>query len=268
MIDKEQPRDDFALRERWSNFFLVFLLVARIFDQDLAVWIFGANVPDWVPYWYNGIAYILAATIIWLNRHRLSKLNIDRPFVVILILGGILFAFRPAFDIGILVGMAAVLMFWVFVNNYFSFKSPVLYSTGTWILVLLSMLLALSPILVFRLTLETHLNLQTVIAIFVGSLQSFLGTIVFEEIIFRGALWAYLKSFGISEQSAFYLQALLFWISHRQFLLLGYPYLFWIVVPSSAILFGILVWRSKSLTPSTVSHFLFNFISQLILTVY
>lgn len=87
MTYEEQIKIEFTLNEKISNAILIFLLLVRLVDHDLDVWIFGANVPDRVAYWYNSIAFILTATIVWLNRHRLAALNIDRPFMAALILG-------------------------------------------------------------------------------------------------------------------------------------------------------------------------------------
>src|SRR5258706_1125050 len=268
-MNYEDQKKEFALNEKISNTILVFLLLVRLVDQDLIALIFGASVPDWVPYWDNSIAYILTATIIWLNRHRLVGLNIDRPFVVVFILGGALYALRTTSNnIGVLVGITAGLIFWAYQNNLFVFKNPVPYPKGTGLLILLSIILALAPVLRFGLILKPLLNFQTFIATFMGSLQSFLAIIVVEEVIFRGALWAYLQSLGLSEKPSFYTQAFLFWIAHHRILLLGHQYSFWVAIPCMSILLGLLAWRSKSLTPSTIGHFLFNFLSQFLLITF
>jgi hypothetical protein len=59
---------------------------------------------------------------------------------------------------------------------------------------------------------------------------------------------------------AYSLTSLLFWTAHYQFLLLGSNYSFWFSIPMLAFLFGFMAWRTKSLTPGTVGHFLFNFL--------
>ncbi|NOT06500.1 MAG: CPBP family intramembrane metalloprotease [Anaerolineales bacterium] len=52
------------------------------------------------------------------------------------------------------------------------------------------------------------------------------------------------------------LQAILFWISHvYAFNNLTF---FWITTPMVSIFLGIIVWRSKSITPSTIAHLLIN----------
>jgi len=237
-------------------------------DQDLVVWIFRANAPVWVIHWYDGVAYILTATIVWLNRHRLAALNIDRPFIIAVMLGGTLYAFYLTPSIGVFVGMTAGFIYVADQYKLFVFSIPVPYPKGTGMLILLSIPLALAPVLLFRLTVKTPLSLPTFIADIFGYLQYDLALIVFEEVVFRGALWAYLRSLGLSEQTAFYVQAFLFWIAHHRILVLGHQYSFWVAVPCVSILLGLLAWRSKSLTPSTIAHFMFNFMTQLLLMIF
>ena len=269
MTYEEQIKIEYALNEKISNAILIFLLLVRLLDYDLAVWIFGANMPDWVAYWYNSIAYILTVTIVWLNRHRLAALNIDRPFVAALIIGGAFYALRTTpNNVGALVGITAVLVFWAYGNNLFVFKNPVPYPRGTGLLILLSVILALVPVFIFKLTFKHPLNLPIFMTTFLGVLQSYLVLNVFEEVIFRGALWVYLRSLGLSERTTFFVQAFLFWIAHHRYLLQNQQYVFWVSVPCIATLLGLLAWRSKSLTPSIIGHFLFNFIGQLLIAIY
>lgn len=262
---EEQLKVEFTHKEKISNAILIGLLLVRLVDADLANWAFGTRMPDWVPYWYNGIAYILTAIIVWLNRHRLATLNIDRPFIVALMIGGFLYVFHETpYNIGALVGITAGMFYWAYINHQFVFKKPAPYPKGTVLLILLSILLALAPVEIFQPTFKTPLSFQSFAVTLMGTLQIGLMLNVFEEVIFRGALWAYLRSLGLSEQIAFSVQAVLFWIAHHRDRLDGGEYFFWIAVPCMAILLGILAWRSKSLTPSLAAHFLFNFTSQLL----
>jgi len=136
------------------------------------------------------------------------------------------------------------------------------------LLILLTILLALAPILVFRPTLKIALDFQLFVTTFLQTLIPQLAGIVFEEVLFRGALWAYVRGLGLSEPAAFYISAILFWVSHHEFLAQNNLYSFWVAGPLIATLLGLMTRRSKSLTPSTISHFLFNFISQLLIAVF
>jgi membrane protease YdiL (CAAX protease family) len=267
-MSSEIPTTSFGINEKISNAILFFLLLIRLIDQYLPVWIFGANTPDGFRHWYAAIAYILTVAIVWLNKHRLAALNIDRPFLAALILGGVLHAFYLKYAAGIFVGITAGLIFFAYQTNQLVVGNPVPYPKRTILLILLTVLLALAPVLLFQLRLKTALDLDVFITTFSGILITNLAVIAFEEVIFRGALWAYVRSLGLGEQAAFYTQAILFWISHHGFVLLPNPYLFWVSVPILAILLGLMTWRSKSLTPSTISHFLFNFTSLLITQMF
>lgn len=264
MNHKQQKNGEFAFHEKISNAILIFLLLVRLTDSFLPVWVFGLNTREW----YSGIVYILTAAIILLNRHRLAALNIDRPFIAALLLGGILYVFYLIQSVGIFVGIAVGLIYWAYQTNQLVFKNPVPYPKGTGLLILLIILLALAPILLFRPTLKIPLNFQIFGTTFLEILVVQLAGIVFEEVLFRGVLWAYLRGLGLSEQATFYIQAALFWVSHHEFLSLNHSYSFWVALPIAAILWGLMTWRSKSLTPSTISHFLFNFITQLLLKIF
>jgi membrane protease YdiL (CAAX protease family) len=254
---------EFALNEKISNVILIFLLLVRFAGQYLPL-VLGSNTPNW----YAGIIYILTSAIVWLNRHRLAALNIDRPFIVALLLSGVFYMIYLVQSVGLFVGIAVGLIYWAYQNNQLVFKNPVPDSKGTGLLILFTVVLALVPVLLVRPKPKTPLDLQIFITTFLAILITQLATIIFEEVLFRGALWAYVRDLGLSERAAFYIVAILFWVSHYEYLSLSSPYFFWIAVPILSILLGLISWRSKSLTRSTISHFLFNFTSALIKTIF
>lgn len=67
----------------------------------------------------------------------------------------------------------------------------------------------------------------------------------------------FLKDLGLNESRIFYIQALVFWISHINYLFES-PIFFWIILPIVSLTYGYVVYRSKSLTPSTIAHILYN----------
>ena len=91
-------------------------------------------------------------------------------------------------------------------------------------------------------------------------LQAQLAAVVFEEVIFRGVLWTVLRNLGLKEIVVYFISAFLFWMAHFRYLLQGSTYSFWFAIPLLAFLFGYMTWRTKSLTPGTIGHFLFNFL--------
>jgi len=78
-----------------------------------------------------------------------------------------------------------------------------------------------------------------------------------EEPLFRGFLWGYLRQLRWKTVWILLFQAMLFTAAHiysaRQF-----PLMFWIFIPITALLFGLLVWRSRSIAPAILAHALVN----------
>lgn len=258
-MNNEEHQKALVFNEKISTVILVFLLLLRLVDQYLPVWIFGADIPNWYGYWYVGLAYILTVAIVSLNRHRLASLNIDRPFVIALMIGGFLYLFYLPLDMGLPVVGTAAFVFWAYQNNHFVFKNTIKYPSGTIPLILISVLLALLPIVLFNPTIKNPVNLQLILASIASTFQVQLALIAFEEVIFRGALWAYLRHLGLKEPTIFFTQAFLFWIAHSRFILIEHhAYSFWVAGPLISLFLGFIAWRAKSLTPSTIAHFLFN----------
>jgi len=258
MKSKEHSKAS-LLNDNISTLILLFLLIYRLFDQYLPGWVFGSNIPHEYFYWYGGIVYILIAAIIWLNRHKLPLLNIDRPFIFFLIIGGLFYMFHITPDIGIFVGVATVFIFWAYKNNHLVLKNETKYPPEIIPLILTSVLLVLLPDLLFNPAFKNSINFQSVFAILASTFQTELILIAFEEVIFRGVLWEYLCGLGVKERNVFFIQAFLFWIAHNRFILVGHSYFyFWVTTPLISLLLGLIAWRSKSLTPSTTTHFLLN----------
>ena len=78
-----------------------------------------------------------------------------------------------------------------------------------------------------------------------------------EEPLFRGFLWGYLRQFHWKESWILFLQAILFTSAHIYFAS-QFPLRFWVFIPLAGLLFGLLTWRSRSLTPAILAHGLVN----------
>jgi membrane protease YdiL (CAAX protease family) len=77
---------------------------------------------------------------------------------------------------------------------------------------------------------------------------------VSEEPVFRGFLWGGLKSGGIKEYWILLIQAFLFTIAHIHLLDTPQPVLFFGITFINGLLFGLIVWRSRSLAASLGMH--------------
>lgn len=80
---------------------------------------------------------------------------------------------------------------------------------------------------------------------------------IFEEVIFRGLLWKFLKKQNWSDFWIVIFQVILFWFAHGD-RIFTYPVDFWIIIPLGSILFSLIAWRSRSITPSSIAHILLN----------
>jgi membrane protease YdiL (CAAX protease family) len=73
-----------------------------------------------------------------------------------------------------------------------------------------------------------------------------------EEPLFRGLLWGFLKHKGIKDHWICIIQGILFWLGHIYYFGTGVN--FWVIHPFLAILLGLLVWKTKSITHSMIFH--------------
>jgi membrane protease YdiL (CAAX protease family) len=80
----------------------------------------------------------------------------------------------------------------------------------------------------------------------------FFSAAVSEEPLFRGILWGFLKNKGMKDLWICVIQAALFWAGHIYYIGTGVN--FWIVHPLAALVLGLIVWKSKSITHSMVLH--------------
>jgi membrane protease YdiL (CAAX protease family) len=251
-----------SLRDRKiENAILLFLLVTRLADLALPQLIFGIITPTWFLSLNGWISYVLTAWLLWLNRNELSNLNIDKAYVILFIVSGFLLSFFYIRDLSGWIPFAvALVLLEAFRKNKFGFERASSNDSFAkyWYLPLFSLLIAVPVLLYnFRSGYITPLNLQSVsYALLTASLPA----VVFEEMLFRAVLWRFLRALGISELRVLLIQAFLFWISHHQMLADGQLLDFWIVVPLISLILGYIVLKGKSITLSTISHYLYNFL--------
>lgn len=86
---------------------------------------------------------------------------------------------------------------------------------------------------------------------------------VIEEPLFRGFLWGFLKKASWKDSQICLFQAALFMFGHIRYLGEN-NYSFFVIVPISALIFGLLVWRSKSISTSMITHGLINSVSNMV----
>lgn len=244
------------------TFILLFILML---SGPLAEWIWRAKSKDYsfIPLWYKIFVlffeYILVFAAIWLNGSSLGKFNIDKPLVTIFIFTGLLISIYYLPDFSVIVFPITFMVFWRLVKNNFKFNNVEINYSQT-VLIFIS---GLIPIILFyflRLLFDVRwiARQPTWIDLYYTNLPQ----VLFEEIAFRGLLWACLGYLGMHDNKIFCVQALLFWFLHINYW--SNPITFWIWLPLGSLWLSLLVLRTKSLTLSTIGHFLFNFITLLI----
>jgi membrane protease YdiL (CAAX protease family) len=245
-----------AQEKNFSRIILFFLLAVRLIDEKLSTWLYRFEDSDEFTYWYSGGLYSLTILLLWLNRGNLEKINVDKYSLFLLFLGGFIWLIYIPGDLGALAIISLSFILWALYNKQFDFPYKVIkYPLEVWLLIFVSIGLVVAPVFYYRL--ENNLEFD-IYFLLVAIAEAHLALVVFEEVLFRGVLWAFLESLGLSNKVIVFLQAFLFWVSHHKYMALDNPYLFWFAVPLNALLLGVIVWRSKSLTPSIICHFLYN----------
>jgi hypothetical protein len=208
------------------------------------------------------LMYITLTSIIFIERNNLQVFKIDRMSLVLLIFSA--FARRRlAFEYEnihlILIGICGVIILIICIMKWKTLPIP----SMKWIIIaLLLPCLLIIPFSFFQnnisSTIEKYLNYPEVFNILLFRNLFYLLSFVtpLEEFLFRGFLWGYLIKIGLSDNKAFLIQFVIFWLSH----LVGIiqPFGFFIFIPLSIMLLSILRKFSNSIFPSNLAHLLLN----------
>jgi len=223
---------------------------ARLFGASTyPLWVESLRlIESWTYYLFERWSFVLVGIILIINRRVLKSLNIDEYFIAIFASSGVAFCFYYFWPLGWAAPLISIYLFilfkkreYEFVNTGLSFQRIITIIAIGFFLVLF--ILGLSDIT--KLRWEVHQSITDMPFVLV------------EEVIFRGLLWMFLKNLNWSEPKIVGLQAILFWLAHAYFMFTD-PIFFWIITPIVSILLGIIVWRFRSLTISTVAHTLLN----------
>jgi membrane protease YdiL (CAAX protease family) len=76
-----------------------------------------------------------------------------------------------------------------------------------------------------------------------------------EEPLFRGILWGYLRRRNLPSLAVCLIQAFLFWVGHVYYWQMSS---FWLITPVISVALGLIVWRTKNASHSTVVHVVLN----------
>jgi hypothetical protein len=204
-------------------------------------------------------SFILVAMVIFVNKDNLEKLNIDQSFVLIFLYGGLAYNWNLAWhysnwQLGLATVIMPLFIFILRIKGLLKFGDNKSNLMRIVLVIVIGFLLGV-------LFIGGSFNSRKI----VWAIQSFLNVtpeVVVEEVMFRGMLWMFLKSQDFSDLKIVVLQAILFWLCHVNSL--NSSVFFWVIVPITSVLLGLVVWKSKSITTSIIAHLLVNVLSDLV----
>jgi hypothetical protein len=231
------------------NILIPFLF--RLLQQDV--------IKYWVEVSYRSVNYVLVSITIWLNKDDLQRLNIDRFFIIIFIVAGVILSLYLPFPARVVICLVILFISLLLWLGLLKFGGGPKNKGQT--IILIVVLLIPSILTTFRA--EPPLNWAIIESMILNAaLNADLSQVVIEEVIFRGLLWMFLADLNLRTLYIILIQALLFWLAHS-FYLSSNPITFWVYMPFHSILLGIIVWRSKSISASSIGHFLINVVVSL-----
>jgi hypothetical protein len=244
---------------KYTSFLIYAILAAKLIVDVLGI-INYVTAPFWIDilrlientlnYLWERYSFVLASVMIFVNYGNLSKLNIDKSFLVLYAISGIIFSVYYFWPVGWLGLLFAGLIIYLLLKNKFNLEQRAHRNPAMIIAILV---IVFCCYWLFKIIIVGTPAIDRYIVVFLtGSPFA-----VIEEVIFRGMLWMDLEASGWRHFRIVLVQALLFWILHIKYMLSD-PFLFWVQLPIVGVFLGILVWRYKSISPSTVAHILLN----------
>jgi len=239
--------------------FLILLLIL-IIPFRLGIQLFIKPMPIWANVILENGMYIIIGSLIWIKRNDLENFHIDKSSIIIFILSGTIFRIGSSLKQSLIICLMGLLILYILIKGKFQLK-PRNSNANLWIIRSLYIgffmpiiLVTLSKLFISKTsTLDTWPGLLVGFTIFIYELSH---VAVQEELIFRGFIWGYLKNYGLGDKKILIIQAIIFWITHLNYI--NKPYTFWVVVPIMSLVLGLIAWRSRSITYSAITHSMFN----------
>ena len=201
-------------------------------------------------YLWERFSFVLTSVVIFVNYDNLEKLNIDKSFLVLYAFVGVLFGVYYFLPVGWLGLLFAGWIIYMLLKNKFNLEQRVHPSP---VIIIAILVIVFCWYWLYRIMFIGNPVINQYVVLFLMGSPFW----VIEEVIFRGLLWMDLEALGWHHLRIVIVQALLFWILHMKYVLSD-PVLFWLQLPLSGVFYGFLVWRYKSISPSSIAHILFN----------
>jgi membrane protease YdiL (CAAX protease family) len=245
------------------------LLLLRI-PYSIILTYASANNTGWAPAIFQLVTYLLTVFLVCWERDDLAAMHMDMPSI------GLIMLFKPV--------QTLMLRYWG-IETPLTFPHPaglLIWATSIGLIIALwrsprkAARIQSVPVvwliggflvgLVFSALPELGSFLRTQDLVPLPSVAASTGLAFFyqigfaavsEEPLFRGFLWGYLRRLGWPEGRVWLSQALLFMLAHLYFIN-ALRFQFWVLVPSAALMFGLLAWRSRSVAPGMLAHAAYN----------
>jgi membrane protease YdiL (CAAX protease family) len=248
---------------RINALLLIFYFCIRLLTPFLTL--SSITIPKWILVSSEMFIFLIIGGLIFLNRKRLPEYHIDYSAVLIFFLFSTVLRYRridsvATFLVEILFLALAIIVLIIFWRSKKVLVRQRLFTKWFFLAILLGFVLGMSEI-----RFDPHLQNKTMDSIsittaifyfFYYAHQAIGSAGIFEEPIYRGFLWGFLRNIGLSEGQTLIAQGGLFWISHINFI--HYPFTFWITASVMALVLGFLALRSKSIIPPIIAHVIYN----------
>ncbi len=249
-------------------YILIFYCVSVNIISALPITGLPEEMSGWLQSIFDSSLYILIGMFILARSDSLKDYNIDTPSIFLFILFGTIF--RP--NIGPLTSLSTLFKAGVWgiigliiiriVQRKIPLASPtsrnaIWLSTGLISGVFLAIPLAylITHFGGYRVE-SVDLSRYTSLNFIVRSIATEAFSSIPQEFMFRGLLLGYLSTL-YDDNKAYLIQGLVFWSFHLG-LVFTSPLAFWVHIPLNTLIYSLLAWRSRSLTPSIASHTTYN----------
>lgn len=246
---------------RYTPLLIYIILVASFLVVSINIFIDYMNIPfawrdtllvlqDTLYNLWDRFSFALVSIVILINYKNLSKMNIDKNFLILYVTSGIVFGAEYFWTTGWIGFLCAGLIIYMLIRKKFNFEQRATLDSAKMVIILFA---AFFLNWLYKITFIGKPAIGQYVMFYLLGLPFW----VTEEVIIRGMLWMNLEALGWRPFQIVLVQSLIFWIFHIQYVLSN-PFLFWLQTPFVSIFLGILVWKYKSITPSVIAHILFN----------
>jgi len=261
LVEDKKKHNYIPLLLLFGLLFLRFpFLILVLFDKIPISKVIGSNV-------FQDGTYLLTAMLIFVKRDSLSEYNMDFTALFIFMIAPVAKIISEYFlnanmiqsDWWLQIAISICLLIALLLYR------PKLHKRGIkeillWLLIAVAVGICSGLLMGYITSLQSseHSATQPTIPLLINLFFIQLGSAAaVEEPLFRGFLWGFLKNQHWNEYLIWLFQAALFMFGHIYYFGVN-NFSFFIIVPFSALMFGLCAWRSRSIGTSMIVHGFYN----------